>query len=126
MRTSLLIAAGLVLALACSGTRAQDDKEPEIITRLKKAKVDGPFALAAALLSISAVRADDWPQWMGPQRDDVWRETGILEKFPKEGPKVLWRYKVHWGYSGPSVAGGLVYLMDYETASRVRSLSVPF
>ena len=33
MRTSLLIAAGLVLALACSGTRAQDDKEPEIITR---------------------------------------------------------------------------------------------
>src|SRR5947209_2473408 len=49
MRTSLLIAAGLVLALACSGTRAQDDKEPEIITRLKKAKVDGPFTLAVLL-----------------------------------------------------------------------------
>ncbi len=46
MRTSLLIAAGLVLALACPGTRAQEDKEPELITRLKKAKVDGPFTLA--------------------------------------------------------------------------------
>ncbi len=83
-------------------------------------------ALAAALLSLPAARADDWPQWMGPHRDDVWRETGILDRFPKEGPKVLWRYKVHGGYSGPSVAGGLVYLMDYETSANVRNLSQPF
>ena len=33
--------------------------------------------------------ADDWPQWLGPKRDGVWRETGILEKFPEGGPKVL-------------------------------------
>ena len=32
--------------------------------------------------------ADDWPQWMGPKRDNVWRETGILDKFPAGGPKV--------------------------------------
>jgi quinol monooxygenase YgiN len=43
MRTPLLLAAGLVLALACPA-RAQD-KEPEIITRLKKAKIDGEFTL---------------------------------------------------------------------------------
>ncbi len=29
----------------------------------------------------AASRADDWPQWRGPQRDGVWRETGIVEKF---------------------------------------------
>ena len=29
-----------------------------------------------------AARADDWPQWMGPGRDDVWRAKGILETFP--------------------------------------------
>ena len=30
--------------------------------------------------------ADDWPQWLGPKRDGVWRETGLLEKFPAGGP----------------------------------------
>jgi hypothetical protein len=29
-----------------------------------------------------ALQADDWPQWLGPKRDGVWREKGIVEKFP--------------------------------------------
>jgi hypothetical protein len=41
-------------------------------------------------LSTSLAAADDWPQWMGPQRDNVWREDGLLEKFPEGGLKVLW------------------------------------
>lgn len=59
------------------------------------------------------LRGDDWPQWMGPNRDGVWRETGIIEKFPKSGPKVKWRAPIAAGYSGPAVAGGKVYVMDY-------------
>ncbi|HKB04659.1 MAG TPA: PQQ-binding-like beta-propeller repeat protein [Gemmataceae bacterium] len=58
-------------------------------------------------------RADDWPQWMGPQRDNVWRETGILDKFPAGGPKIVWRAKVAGGYSGPAVANGRVYVGDF-------------
>ena len=42
----------------------------------------------ALVIAPSAARADDWPQWMGPGRDGVWHETGILEKFPAGGPKV--------------------------------------
>jgi outer membrane protein assembly factor BamB len=60
----------------------------------------------------SAAFAADWPQWLGPQRDAVWRETGILEKFPAGGPKVLWRQPVGPGYTGPAVAEGRVFLMD--------------
>jgi quinol monooxygenase YgiN len=45
MRIPLLLAAALMLALACP-VLAQDDKEPDIITKLKKAKVTGPFTLA--------------------------------------------------------------------------------
>src|SRR4051812_11872755 len=45
----------------------------------------------------SIARADDWPQWMGPQRDGVWRETGIIESIPTGGPKVLWRVSVSPG-----------------------------
>ena len=33
--------------------------------------------------------ADDWPQWMGPGRDNTWREAGVLENFPKGGPPVV-------------------------------------
>jgi outer membrane protein assembly factor BamB len=67
----------------------------------------------SVLLSLgSAARADDWPQWLGLRRDGVWHETGILAKFPKGGPKVLWRVPVGGGYTGPAVAGGRVYVMD--------------
>ena len=46
-------------------------------------------ALAAVLFVATTVRAEDWPQWMGPKRDAVWRETGLVEKFPADGlPKV--------------------------------------
>jgi outer membrane protein assembly factor BamB len=69
-----------------------------------------------ALLGLASlawpVAADDWPQWLGEKRDGVWRETGILEKFPPTGPKVLWRKKIGGGYAGPAVAGGLVYVTD--------------
>jgi outer membrane protein assembly factor BamB len=57
-------------------------------------------------------RADDWPEWLGAHRDGVWRETGLLDRFPKAGPKVLWRAPLGAGYSGPSVAGDRVYVMD--------------
>jgi outer membrane protein assembly factor BamB len=64
-----------------------------------------------AVLSGPAM-ADDWPQWLGTQRDGVWRESGILQKFPIGGPKVLWRHKIGGGYAGPAVADGLVYVTD--------------
>ena len=56
--------------------------------------------------------ADDWPQWMGSRMDGVWRETGIIEKFPDGGPKVLWRMPIGAGYTGPSVAAGKLFVMD--------------
>ena len=57
--------------------------------------------------------ADDWPQWMGPDRASIWHEDGIVERFPEEGLPVKWRTPVGLGYSGPAVAGGKVFVMDY-------------
>jgi hypothetical protein len=71
--------------------------------------------VAGLAVSLSPARGDDWPQWLGPQRDGVWRETGLLDKFPKDGPKVLWRVPIDGGYAGPAVAEGRVYVTDYVT-----------
>ena len=60
----------------------------------------------------SSVRSDDWPQWGGPQRDGIWRETGILDAFPADGLKVRWRQPLGAGYTGPAVANDRVYVTD--------------
>ena len=57
--------------------------------------------------------AADWPQWLGPERNGVWNESGVIEKFPASGPKVKWRAKIAGGYSGPAVAEGRVFVTDY-------------
>lgn len=83
-----------------------------------------------ALFALSAItsfaRADDWPQWMGPNRDDVWAETGILDKFPKDGPKQLWRVPIAAGYAGPAVADGKVYVFDRVLAKDAKNPDDPF
>ena len=62
--------------------------------------------------SNSVCLGQEWSQWLGNQRDGVWREKDILEKFPPGGPKVLWRLPIGGGYSGPAVQGGRVFLTD--------------
>ena len=78
------------------------------------------LALGVWAFPVSAGRALDWPQWLGPERDGVWRETSLVTKFPTGGPKVLWRRPIGTGYSGPAVAGGRVYVMDREQAKDAR------
>jgi len=71
------------------------------------------YAALLTLLAVSAL-ADDWPQWMGPRRDGVWRETGLVEKFSTNGPPVQWRTAVQRGYCGPAVVGNRLFLLDRE------------
>jgi len=72
--------------------------------------------IATELLAMQLCRADDWPQWLGPRRDSVWRENGILERFPEGGPDVKWRREIAGGYAGPAVAGDRVFVTDYATS----------
>ena len=67
--------------------------------------------LAVVLLPLVA-RADDWPAWRGPNRDAICRETGLLQKWPAGGPKLLWKKTgVGEGYSGPAIVGNVLYTM---------------
>ncbi|MGM0490839.1 MAG: PQQ-binding-like beta-propeller repeat protein, partial [Planctomycetota bacterium] len=58
------------------------------------------------------LRGEEWPQWRGPNRDGVWRETGVLKRFPRSQLKHRWRVPISSGYSGPTVADGRVYVTD--------------
>ena len=80
----------------------------------------------AAVFCILNVAAEDWPQWLGPKRDGVWRESGIVEKFPEGGLKFRWRTPIGGGYSGPAVANGKVYVMDRQLAKGASNPANPF
>jgi outer membrane protein assembly factor BamB len=78
-------------------------------------------------LSQLSLLAFDWPQWRGPVRDGVSKETGLLQEWPKEGPKLLWQVKdLGGGYSTPAVVGERIYVMGNEGTENefVRALSV--
>lgn len=77
-------------------------------------------SLTLVLIFSSIARGDNWPQWMGPHRDNVWREDGLLEKFPQGGPRVVWRAPVAGGYAGPAVAEDKVFVTDYVTDADVK------
>lgn len=71
-------------------------------------------ALALLLLSLSTVlvHAGDWPQWRGPDRNDISKETGLLKQWPAGGPKQVWLFKdAGLGYAGYSIAGGKLFTM---------------
>ncbi|MCH2201725.1 MAG: PQQ-like beta-propeller repeat protein [Fuerstiella sp.] len=77
-----------------------------------------PITSVLIFLASSAV-ADDWPQWGGPQRDAVWRETGIVDSLPEtEILPRMWSVPVAEGYSGPAVADGRVFLTDRQANER--------
>jgi outer membrane protein assembly factor BamB len=69
------------------------------------------FAAATpALLFVRAARADDWPQWQGPDRNAVSRETGLLKEWPKEGPPLTWKAtEIGKGMGGMAVSRGRIY-----------------
>jgi outer membrane protein assembly factor BamB len=82
-------------------------------------------ALLAAGLIGSSVRADDWPQWHGPQRDGVWREDGIVAEMPKK-PSYKWRTLIGAGYAGPAVAGDRVFVHDRVLDEGAKNPDNPF
>jgi len=54
----------------------------------------------------------EWPQWRGPNRDDVSTETGLMKSWPKGGPRRVWLFeKCGLGYSGPAIVKNRLYTL---------------
>jgi outer membrane protein assembly factor BamB len=70
------------------------------------------YTLTAFLVLAHTTRADDWPEWRGPNRTGVSAEKNLLAQWPAGGPKLLWSVAdLGVGYSGPAVVGDTLYVM---------------
>lgn len=58
--------------------------------------------------------AQDWPQFLGPDRNSISSQKGLLRNWPDSGPEVLWSVNIGIGFGGPVVKGGKIYLLDRD------------
>ena len=68
--------------------------------------------LISILLTTNSIYASDWPQYLGPDRNALSSEKGLLRSWPAEGPKVLWTVPLGEGFGGPAISEGKVYVYD--------------
>lgn len=65
-------------------------------------------AIVIAILHSSLGSAADWPQFLGPHRNGISSETGLIDSFPNSGPPLLWKVSGGVGMSGLAVNQGRV------------------
>ncbi len=68
------------------------------------------YIFISFILLSTRIFAEDWPQFLGPNRDGISTETSLLEKFPTNGPPLVWQKEIGTGYSAPSVRGDKLVL----------------
>jgi outer membrane protein assembly factor BamB len=95
-------------------------------------RLNAPALFAGLILAAVAGHADErdgqawWPHFHGPQRDNISRETGLLQEWPDGGPKLLWSFgQAGEGFSGVSVAEGTIFTAgDFDDVERVVALDM--
>jgi len=70
--------------------------------------------LILLIISTIIINAQDWPQYLGPNRNSTSSQKGILRSWPEKGPEVLWTVDVGTGYGGPVIKDGKVYMLDRD------------
>lgn len=75
--------------------------------------------LSSALLLLlfictGSASAQDWPQFLGPERNSTSPQKNLIRSWPDSGPEVLWTVALGIGYGGPVVKDGKVYLLDRD------------
>jgi outer membrane protein assembly factor BamB len=69
-----------------------------------------PIIGIVGLLICPAAEGQDWPQLLGPTANGVSVETGLLDRWPTNGPPLVWEKQIGTGYGAPSVRGNVLVL----------------
>jgi len=89
-----------------------------------------PFAFVCCFVMTgvlgAAAQENSWPQFHGPNRDNLSTETGLLKKWPENGPDLLWTAKkLGFGYSSASIASGMIFTAgDIKNKTLVTALDM--
>jgi outer membrane protein assembly factor BamB len=78
-----------------------------------------PRLIAIVLALGVEAAAYDWPQFLGPERNGVYRGPALAEKWGANGPRVVWRKSVGQGFSGPVVASDRLILFHRLASEEV-------
>jgi outer membrane protein assembly factor BamB len=82
---------------------------------MKRARINVSITVVATLfcLAIEATaQTGEWPQWRGPNRDGISKETGLLKQWPAQGPPLIWKATgAGRGYSSMSISNGRLYTL---------------
>ena len=70
--------------------------------------------LMVFLMCAGGAFPQDWPQYLGPERNSRSPQKNLLRSWPENGPEILWTVHVGQGYGGPVVKDGKVYLLDRD------------
>ena len=82
--------------------------------------------LISLIACISGCYTQDWPQFLGPERNSTSPQKGLLRSWPENGPEVLWTVNLGIDYGGPVVKDGKVYILDRdnETGDKMRCIDL--
>ena len=72
------------------------------------------ISITVLLVFITDTNAQDWPQFLGPERNSNSPQKNLIRSWPENGPEVLWSANIGIGYGGPVVKEGKVYLLDRD------------
>jgi outer membrane protein assembly factor BamB len=82
--------------------------------------------LAIIVSPLGFAFAEDWPQWMGPNRNGVCTEAGLVDRIPDTGLEKVWSAPLGAGYAGPAVAKGKLFVLDRLLDKKAKLPDNPF
>jgi outer membrane protein assembly factor BamB len=72
-------------------------------------------ALSCGMISAADEPAAYWPGWRGKDRDAVSKDKGLLQEWPKGGPKLLWTFEAAgFGYGTPAIVGKEMFILGKD------------
>jgi outer membrane protein assembly factor BamB len=105
-----LPAGGFTIMRRAEPVEAEEQVDQAALDQLKTARFHGKESALGGKGS--------WPQWLGPTRDGISPETGLLPNWHKQLPIIMWKRPIGRGYSSPSINEGRLYLMDSDATSK--------
>lgn len=92
-------------------TTDRDNQVTKVVAR-NAPVARGKAARGTLKTGLAKVEAGDWPQFHGPNRDNISAETGLLDRWPADGPALAWQTEgLGEGYSSVSIVDGRIYTM---------------